>query len=220
MPATAGTPVLPKGKQRRRDASRSKAAILASAERLFADNGYESTTLEDVGVAAGVSRGTPAYFFGSKRQLYEAVLDRAWDRLRELVLEWPQAAMASADGDLEAIARFAARSYIGFLLDNPQFTRLVDREVLAGGASIEGSSSHVRALSDTLAMLGRALPQGRLRSDYRHVLLSVVALCWFPVTHRPLVADLGLRPEAKDFRDRLADHVVDLAMHGALKGEK
>jgi AcrR family transcriptional regulator len=219
MPARGGTPAPPEGQRRRRDGSRSKAAILASAERLFADKGYASTTLEDVGVAGGVSRGTPAYFFGSKRQLYDAVLDRAWDRLRELVLEWPPA-IVNAEDDLETMARFAARSYIGFLLDNPQFTRLVDREILAGGASIEGSSSHMRALSDILARLGGALPQGRLRSDYRHVLLSVVALCWFPVTHRPLVADLGLRPEAKDFRDRLADHVVDLALHGALKGEK
>ena len=62
---------------RTRDADRSRGAILDAAERLFAEQGFDATSLTQVGGAAGVSRGTPGYFFRSKAELYRAVLDRS-----------------------------------------------------------------------------------------------------------------------------------------------
>ena len=66
-----------------RNAARSREAILDAAEELFADRGYDATSLTDVGAAAGVSRGTPGYFFGGKEQLYRAVLERCLERVRQ-----------------------------------------------------------------------------------------------------------------------------------------
>ncbi len=65
---------------RKRDAERSRAALLDAAEELFARDGYERTSLEAIGAAAGLSRGTPRYFFGSKEDLYRAVLTRIVER--------------------------------------------------------------------------------------------------------------------------------------------
>ena len=65
---------------RERNPARTRAAILDAAEQLFADQGYDATSLTEVGTAAGVSRGTPGYFFGSKADLYQAVLDRCSPR--------------------------------------------------------------------------------------------------------------------------------------------
>ena len=60
-------------------------AVLDAAERLFAERGFEATSLNDVGAAAGVSRGTPGYFFGSKAELYRAVLERCFAEVRAAV---------------------------------------------------------------------------------------------------------------------------------------
>ncbi len=49
-----------------RNPARSRAAILDAAERLFADQGYEATSLSAVGTAAGVSRGDPGLFLRIK----------------------------------------------------------------------------------------------------------------------------------------------------------
>src|SRR5947209_8892515 len=68
-------------RKRKRDAEHSRDVILDAAERLFAERGYEGTSLQLVGAAAGVSRATPAYFFGSKDGLYRAVFDRAFTRV-------------------------------------------------------------------------------------------------------------------------------------------
>src|ERR1700736_4321278 len=61
-----------------RDAERSREAILETAERLFAELGYDAASLSEIAAEAGLSRGTPSYFFGSKEDLYIAVLDRAF----------------------------------------------------------------------------------------------------------------------------------------------
>ena len=59
-----------------RDAARTRKAILDAAEALFAERGFDAASLADIGRQAGVSRGAPNYFFGSKVNLYRAVLER------------------------------------------------------------------------------------------------------------------------------------------------
>src|SRR5687768_1754529 len=90
------------GKAITRDAARSRAVILDAAERVFADRGFDATSLNEIAVAARVSRATPSYFFGSKEALYVAVLERVFaDR---------QLAARSAFEPLEAWARGDERS--------------------------------------------------------------------------------------------------------------
>ena len=68
-----------------RDADRSRRAILDAAEALFAEHGFKGATMAEIAASAGVSRGTPAYFFNSKEQLYRAVLGRSFEVTAELV---------------------------------------------------------------------------------------------------------------------------------------
>jgi TetR/AcrR family transcriptional regulator len=67
-----------KPEKRTRDAERSREAILDAAERLFSDRGFEGVSLQEIASDAGLSRGAPSYFFGSKDSLYEAVLERVF----------------------------------------------------------------------------------------------------------------------------------------------
>ena len=80
---------------RERNPARTRAAILDAAEKLFAQKGFDATSLNEVGAAAGVSRGTPGYFFGSKADLYQAVLDRSFAEVREAVRAGRARALAS-----------------------------------------------------------------------------------------------------------------------------
>src|SRR5438552_18404874 len=93
--------------ERTRDAERTREAILVAAEDRFARLGFEGTSLQQIGEAAGVARSTPAYFFGSKKTLYDAVLTRAVARGQEAM------ARAYAKGDEDESAEDAVESYIG-----------------------------------------------------------------------------------------------------------
>lgn len=59
---------------RRRDAARSRDALLAAAGALFAERGFERTTVRDIGERAGVDPALIARYFGSKTALYLAAL--------------------------------------------------------------------------------------------------------------------------------------------------
>jgi AcrR family transcriptional regulator len=113
---------------RERNPARSRAAILDAAERLFAERGYNATSLSDVGTAAGVSRGTPGYFFGSKAELYEAVLERCFAEVREAVRAG-RARTLTGQYSAEAILAGAVSDYFDFLaaqrlpLDQPDEVR-------------------------------------------------------------------------------------------------
>ena len=70
----------------RADASRNRLAILAAAERLFAQHGVASVSMDAVATAAGVGKGTLFRRFGDKAGLAVALLDERERELQAAVL--------------------------------------------------------------------------------------------------------------------------------------
>jgi len=52
-----------------------RAQIMLAALRCFARTGFYATTMDDVAAEAGVSKGTPYLYFGSKAELYRALYE-------------------------------------------------------------------------------------------------------------------------------------------------
>jgi TetR/AcrR family transcriptional regulator len=205
---------LPTNHERVRNPDRSRAAILDAAEQLFADQGYDATSLTQVGAAAGVSRGTPGYFFRSKAELYQAVLDRSFAEVRDAVREGRARALASNES-AETILAGAVSDYFDFLAARPNFVRLIEREALSGTRLPHGLS-HLSAGQEALAAMSAELglddsPSG----EAAQLLLSIISLCWFPMIHARTVAPaVGVRLEDRDEIDRRKRHVIDLVLHG------
>src|SRR5919199_3609174 len=119
-----------------RDAERSRRLILDAAEEVFARQGFDAATLAGIGQIAGVSRGTPSYFFGSKEALYQAVLERMYaDRTAALepvfapLAEWAREAEPSEP--LRAVLSRSVEGYVRFLGDRPTYVEIIEREALA-----------------------------------------------------------------------------------------
>jgi AcrR family transcriptional regulator len=68
--------------------------LLEAARRLFATDGYEATSLDDVVAAAGVTKGALYHHFASKRDLFRAVFE---DKERELARVCHDAYAAAGD---------------------------------------------------------------------------------------------------------------------------
>jgi AcrR family transcriptional regulator len=201
-------------KEKERNADRTRAAILDAAERLFAARGYDATSLTEVGAASGVSRGTPGYFFGSKAELYRAVLERAFTEVREAVRAGRARALASSQAP-EAILAGAVSDYFDFLAARPNFIRLIEREALSGTMQLEGAG-HVSAGQEALAAISAELGLDDTESgDAAQLLLSIIALCWFPLIHARTVAPaVGVELLTLEDLERRKRHVVDLVLHG------
>ena len=50
--------------------------ILDAANALFAERGYEEVTIEDIARSAGVARGLVHHYFGGRKEVYLALLER------------------------------------------------------------------------------------------------------------------------------------------------
>ena len=60
---------------RRPGSEDTKAEILATARRLFAQRGYRETTLRDIGAAAGVDPSLISHYFQCKERLFSVALE-------------------------------------------------------------------------------------------------------------------------------------------------
>jgi AcrR family transcriptional regulator len=104
-------------------AERRRQEILTVAIEQFAANGYDNTDLQNVAAILGVGKGTLYRYFPSKRQMFEAALDR-------IVAEMRQAMDQSIQAEQDPFAQLAAatRAYLTFFGEHPSYVELIMQE--------------------------------------------------------------------------------------------
>jgi len=170
--------------------------------------------MSEIGSAAGLSAGTPAYFFRSKEELYRSVLGRAFDETSGLIRAWHL-----GEADLEEAVSDAVGSYLNFLAAHPNFVRLVIRDAIEGGRFLQGLPEHVASLGEAMPRLNTEQQGGRLRDgiDPAHLLLSGISLCWFPMVAVALTRDLGFQADSAEFVEARKQQVTELLLRGAFR---
>jgi AcrR family transcriptional regulator len=147
--------------------------LIEVATSLFADHGYEGTSIEAVLTAAGVSRGALYHHFAGKEALFTAVLEVLSDRITAQLTE-----VISGCADPVDAVRAAALSWID-LAGDPVIQRimLVDAPSVLGweqwramdeGRTAGAMRDMLQAVSDT----GR-LP-GELVVPFAHMILAAL----------------------------------------------
>ena len=188
-----------------RDPDRTREAILAAAEDAFARQGFEGVSLKEMGDAAGVSRATPAYFFGSKAELYEAVLARVVARAERAMLQ-AHKELDSVDSPQGAVAAYVG-AFLDFLAEDEAYLRLIQREALGSTSPVASLFGH--PVEDTLLALAPTAEQAG--TSPQHLLLTIIALCWYPFAHEhTLLPALGMRARDPAFLEEHKQHVVAL----------
>ena len=72
-----------------------RAQILEAASSLFAERAYDDVSIEDIARAAGVTRGLVHHYFGGRKEVYVALLERLGE-VREHDLRPPEGPTARA----------------------------------------------------------------------------------------------------------------------------
>jgi len=192
----------------RRDAERSRQEILDAAENLFAEVGFEAVSMERIGRAAGLSRGAPGYFFGSKEALYRAVLERMFERTEHLVEVTRHQLAAVREGDLDRALEIVVGNLLEFLYERPTFVVLVEREALRRSGVMHGTRAHLSLLRAAVT-IAEEFEHVASVNDSRQLVLSLLGLCWFPLANPALIRDLGGRFD-RSFVETRKRHVVAL----------
>jgi AcrR family transcriptional regulator len=161
------------GVGRSRDAQASRQALFSAAQQLFGQKGFESTTLREIGERAGVDAALVARYFGSKADLYVAVVaaerlgsrdpaalagdERPYSSLAHMVEEVLRRSDEYGPGPiLQALVRFDTTDEIREAAEARVLRRLV--EPLSATIEKEGQTrSRLRAEVSIAALLGVSL---------------------------------------------------------------
>src|ERR1700716_3679625 len=132
------------GKPRKRNAERSRQLILETALKHFAAKGYDGARIDDIVAETKLSKNLLYHYFGSKEELFVAVLETIYERFR-------------GRHSVTAIA----------LLATPEIISILNTENLYRGAHIK-KSKKIRSIYDPLFVdLNNVLEKGKKTGEFR-----------------------------------------------------
>ena len=195
MPAATTSRARMTGKQRREQ-------LLEVGRKLFADKGFEATTVEEIAAKAGVSKPVVYEHFGGKEGLYAVVVDR---EIRAL-LDGITGALTS-NGHARRLLEQAALALLDYVENSTDGFRILVRDSPAGQAT----GSFASLLSDVASQVEYILAAEFKRQKldpktapiYAQMLVGMVALTgqWWMDSRKFKKTDV-------------AAHLVNLAWNG------
>ena len=207
-PRAASKSSRPKGRNR----AAQQMAIITAAERVFAGAGFGGATMAAIAMAAGLPKPNLHYYFGSKRALYRAVLDRtlhAW-------LEPADSIVADAD-PREALECYI-RGKMRQSFTRPYASRVWANELLHGAPELRGTL--VRTLRPLMRRKAAVIEQwaaaGRMAPvDSMHLFFTIwAATQTYADFEVQICAVVGRASLDREAQARATQHVVSLILRG------
>jgi AcrR family transcriptional regulator len=128
MPADAAKPIASEGSTATR--------ILDAAESLFAQRGFAGVSVREIAGQVGLNQASIYNHFPSKQALYEAVLERGFQPIRDLLAEGGEG-LHTRDFQDRLLERL-----VDHLWRTPHLPKLIQREILDGGEYLERLVDH------------------------------------------------------------------------------
>jgi AcrR family transcriptional regulator len=200
--------------RRQRDPEQTRAEILQVAAGEFAEHGFAGARVDRIAAQMRTTKRMIYYYFGSKEELYVAVLERAYAAIRR----------AEQEIDVDHLDPIAAiRRLAELTFDhheaNPSFLRLVSIENIHRAEHLRRSSQIANLNVPAIDLIARILERGYAsgafvrRVDAIDLHMMISAFCVFRISNQHTFGVLFNRdltsPDLRDrYREMLADMVV------------
>ncbi len=204
---------------RSRDADRSQLAILAAALAEFAGHGLSGARVERIAANANLDKRLIYYYFGSKDELFQAVLERTYADIREAEQQLHLSDLEPAQA-IRRLTEFTWEYYIA----HPEFITLLNSENLHRAQHLKGSDSIREMNSPLIQTLGNILEHGRAQGIFRggidpiQLYVSIAGLAYFYLSNCYTLSAVFGRDlsTAKAHSERLS-HICDVVLGYVLR---
>ncbi len=179
--------------------------FLDVATRLFAERGYQKTTVPMVVAESGSSTGAFYFYFADKEELFVQLLLEIGERVAEQLND----AIAGEAGTLAQMRAAVERLFL-FLVDNPAEARILILEAMTLGGRIattqaEILGSHARSVEKALETIPDEAPFGDSR---------VIAHCWVGAVYQAVRYWLDLPADERRPARTVASEVACFNLRG------
>jgi AcrR family transcriptional regulator len=190
------------GRARVRMTGRERREQLVQVGRaLFAEKGYDGTSIEEIAARANVSKPVVYEHFGGKEGLYAVVVDREMTDLLSRLTE------SLSSGNPRELAEQSALALLTYIEEETDGFRILSRDSSAGGTSGAFSSLLNDIANRAEFVLVREFGQRGISTKhaamYAQMLVGMVAL-----------TGMWWLEERKPKREEVAAHLVNLAWNG------
>ncbi|MCG5213460.1 TetR/AcrR family transcriptional regulator [Streptosporangium sp. KLBMP 9127] len=145
--------------------------ILRTATRMFAALGYDGTSIEQIGAAAGVGTPTLTTHFPSKRKLYLAVMEQASRLLKAATVAWAEELRDAPPGGKEPALHRFIDAYIDVCAEHPEIPQLWGHRWLSDASDIadlevRNAQQLTQLVVDSIATVSKPADADALFSTY------------------------------------------------------
>ncbi len=196
------------------------AALLAAGRVLFAERGYEGASVRAITAHACANLGAITYHFGSKRDLYDQVVEGCVlplvERVEAIALS---GAAGRTPGGGTALRRIeeVVRAFYEHLRSHPELPRLMMQELALAQAPPAAVIGPIRRIHKALVMLvheGQAAGEIR-RDDPLVLVVSVIAQpIHFGLVGRAFATITGQDPDDPVYWDEVVRNAVTFVRAG------
>ncbi|QBE62883.1 TetR/AcrR family transcriptional regulator [Pseudoduganella lutea] len=199
--------------RRMQNRDRVEADIAAVAVRVFAECGYEGTSVAAIAEGAGLSKQNLMYYFPTKLELYRRVLDGVLDDWLERMSSLARTSDEDAPAD---VLRAYVQAKLRFSREQPYASRVYAMEVI-GGAQLYGEQIRERVvpvLKRDIEVFERWIATGRMAPvNATHLLFAIWAMTQSYADFAPQMAlVLGRRQLLKKDYDEAEETILALVL--------
>ncbi len=204
---------------RSRDADRSQLAILVAARDEFAQHGLGGARVDRIAERADVNKRLIYYYFGSKDDLFLAVLEASYADIRAAEKKLHLTDLTPVEG-IRRLTEFTWTYYI----DHPEFITLLNSANLHQARHLSKSERVREMNSPLITTLGEILARGQAEGIFRggidpiQLYISIAGLAYFYLSNNhTLSAIFGrdlMMPKARN--ERLS-HMTDVILGYVLR---
>ena len=193
-----------------------KEHIINKAIELFAEKGFEGTSIRDLAAKAEVNVAMVNYYFGSKEKLFEAMVELKAAYLKGVIEE------VSKDNSLTEIQKLdrIIESYVNKMFSNRLFHRIIHQELMVHQRE-NIQDSIINIVSPNSLAIRNLIESGIRKGTFRKVDAPLVIASIFGTFNQVLLSKkmcnklLDKNPEYVPYEDpkfkkRLIDHLLDL----------
>jgi len=212
MTIISADPAAGGGRSRRATGLRNEAAILAAAERVFAERGFKGASMSEIAAAARMPKPNLHYYFGTKEALYRAVLT-------DILETWLGEANAFVpDGDPATALAGYVRAKMRWSRERPHASRVFANEVIHGALFIGQylSDDLRRRVEEKGRVIEGWIRGGRMAAADPKVLFFILwamTQTWADFAVQ-VHAVLGVSDLSDEEYDRITEEVVVFALRG------